>query len=234
MEILELFKIPNNAQTDNRIYVKNILDNLELSSRDNKILEKALGTVHLKGVIQEDTADMWEYEDEEYSYVEVDIFYIVLKDDKKISFVNEQLHKVFPNPTIFIYEYDGKYAVSTALKRINKVDNNKSVIEDIQLSKFFYLDKKHIELLSHYSYDFKNIKAYYENIDNIVAAEELIDLTGVVPLVINNEIKIKSTKIKQLLKEKKELETQYKEAASMQDRMQIHMKIKDIERKLSV
>lgn len=232
MEILELFKIPSEAHTDNRIYLKNIIENLDLSSKDNKVLEESIASVHLRGVLQEDTTDIWKYEDDTYSYVEVDVIYVVLKDDKKLNFVNEQLQKVFPNPLILIYELENKYALSTALKRINKVDSDKSVVEEIQLTKLFELDSKHIELISKYSYDFKNLKEFYENISNIVAAEELIDLTGVVPQIINNEIKVKSMKIKQLLKQKKELEVEYKEADSMQEKMMIHMKLKEIEKKL--
>ena len=140
MKIIDLFKIPSEAQTDNRIYLKDIIENLELSSKDNKILEKSIATVHLRGVLQEETTDIWEYEDDTYSYVEVDVLYVVLKDDKKLAFVNEQLQKVFPNPLILIYEYGDKYALSTALKRINKVDSDKSVIEEFQLTNLFELD----------------------------------------------------------------------------------------------
>ena len=39
MKILDLFKIPSETQTDNRIYLKNIIENLDLSSKDNKVLD---------------------------------------------------------------------------------------------------------------------------------------------------------------------------------------------------
>ena len=51
---------------------------------------------------------------------------------------------------------------------------------------------------------------------------------------IDETSKAKSTIIKEMVKEKKELEEAYKEADSMQERMTIHMKIKEIARKLEV
>ena len=232
MNILELFNIPNKAQADRRIFVKDILARLELNSRDKQAFEKTVGTIHVKGILNESTSNIWSYVDETYFYKEIILFYVVLKDITKIAFVNEQLQKVFPNPIVIIYEFGNKYAISTALKRLNKLEKGKTVIEEIQLSDFFELDDKHIQLLNKHSYNFDNLKTYYESVNNLVATEELVDLTGVVPEVIDETAKAKSTQIKQLLKQKKELEEAYKEADSMQERMTIHMKIKEIETQL--
>ena len=232
MSIFELFNIPTKAQADRRIFVKDILSRLELNSRDKQSIEKTISTIHVKGVLNESTSNIWSYVDDTYYYKEIIVFNVVLKDSAKIAFVNEQLHKVFPNPIVIFYEFGNKYAISTALKRLNKLEKGKTVIEEIQLSDFFELDDKHVQLLNKHSYDFNNLKSYYEGLNNLVATEELVDLTGVVPEIIDETAKAKSTKIKQLLKQKKELEEAYKEADSMQERMTIHMKIKNIEKEL--
>ena len=234
LKILELFNIPNKAQADRRIFVKDILARLELSSRDKQSFEKTVGTVHVKGILNESTSNIWSYVDDTYYYKEIIIFYVVLKDITKIAFVNEQLQKVFPNPIVIFYEFGNKYAISTALKRLNKLEKGKTVIEEIQLSDFFELDDKHIRLLNKHSYNFNNLRNYYEGFNNLVATEELVDLTGVVPELIDETAKAKSIKIKQLLRQKKELEEAYKEADSMQERVSIHMKIKEIDKKLEV
>lgn len=234
MSIIELFKIPTKAQTDRRIYLKDILSRLELNSRDKQSFEKTVGTIHVKGILNESTSNIWSYVDDAYYYKEIILFYVVLKDITKVAFVNEQLHRVFPNPIVIIYEFKNKYAISTALKRLNKLEKGKTVIEEIQLSDFFELDDKHIQLLNKHSYDHNNLKSYYEGVNNIVATEKLVDLTGVVPEVIDETAKAKSTKIKQLIKQKKELEEAYKEADSMQEKMRIHMMIKEIENELEV
>lgn len=232
MNILELFNIPNKAQVDRKIFVKDILTRLELSTRDKQTFEKTIGAIFVKGILNESTLNIWSYADDTYYYKEIILFYVVLKDITKIAFVNEQLQKVFPNPIVIFYEFNNKYAISTALKRLNKLEKGKTVIEEIQLSNFFELDDAHIQLLNKHSYNFNNLKEYYENVNNLVATEELVDLTGVVPKVIDETVKVKSIKIKQLLKQKKDLEDAYKEADSMQERMSIYMKIKEIEKKL--
>lgn len=234
MNILELFNIPNKAQINRKIFIKDILNRLELSSRDKRIFEKNISNIYVKGILNESTTNIWSYVDDTYYYKEIIIFYITLKDITKVSFINEQLQKVFPNPIIIFYEFNNKYAISTALKRLNKLEKGKTVIEEIQLSNFFELDDKHIQLLNKHSYDFNNLKKYYENFNNLVATEEIVNLTGIVPTIIDETIKTKSIKLKKLLKQKKELLETYKEADSMQERMTIHMKIKEIEKQLEV
>ena len=64
MEILKLFDIPEKAQIDRRIYVKDIVNNLELNSKDKQTLEKGIETVHLNGVFNESTLNIWSYVDE--------------------------------------------------------------------------------------------------------------------------------------------------------------------------
>lgn len=234
MNILELFNIPNKAQINRKIFIKDILNRLELSSRDKRIFEKNISNIYVKGILNESTTNIWSYVDDTYYYKEIIIFYITLKDITKVSFINEQLQKVFPNPIFIFYEFNNKYAISIALKRLNKLEKGKTVIEEIQLSNFFELDDKHIQLLNKHSYDFNNLKNYYENFNNLVATEEIVNLTGIVPTTIDETIKTKSIKLKKLLKQKKELLETYKEADSMQERMTIHMKIKEIEKLLEV
>lgn len=234
MNILELFNIPNKAQINRKIFIKDILNRLEISSRDKRIFEKTISNIYVKGILNESTINIWSYVDDTYYYKEIIIFYITLKDITKVSFINEQLQKVFPNPIIIFYEFNNKYAISTALKRLNKLEKGKTVIEEIQLSNFFELDDKHIQLLNKHSYDFNNLKKYYENFNNLIATEEIVNLTGIVPTTINETIKTKSIKLKKLLKQKKELLETYKEADSMQEKMAIHMKIKEIEKQLEV
>lgn len=234
MNIIDLFEIPNKAQTDRRIFVKDILLRLELSSKEKKIIENTINTIHVIGILNESTSSVWAYVDDTYYYKEIIILNIKLKDYKNITFVNEQLHKVFPNPIIVFYEFENKYAISTALKRLNKLEKGKTVIKEVQLTNFFKLDDKHILLLNKHSYEFNNLKSYYESVNNLVATEEIVKMTGVVPKIIDDTVKEKSTKIKQLLKQKKELEEAYKEADSMQEKMSIHMLIKEIEHKLEV
>ena len=232
MEVLEYFKLPEQAKLNQRIYVKDIVAVLEATGSEKALFEKSINTIHLVGILNEQTSGIWKYEDESYLYQEIQIFIINLKDNSKIKRLNEEIQKVFPNPIVVIYKYQDKYLLSTALKRRNKLDNTKSVVDSIQTTDWFKLDSMHDELLSKIDYKKRNLKDFYESIDYILSAEYVSLITNKVPEVIDFTIKAKSIMIQELLEKKNQLIQQEKEESSMQGKMQCHMDIKAIEDKL--
>ena len=232
MGILDYFKLPEKAKTSLRVYVKDLVSNIEATGQEKSLIEKSINTIHLVGLLNEQTTGIWKYEDESYLYQELHIFMINLKDDSKIKQLNEEIQKAFPNPIVVIYKYQDKYLLSTALKRRNKLDSDKSVIDSIQTTDWFKLDSMHDELLSKINYQKKNLKELYESIDYILSAEYVSLITNKVPETIDFTIKAKSLMIQELLEEKNRLIQQEKEESSMQGKMQCHMSVKDIDTKL--
>lgn len=94
------------------------------------------------------------------------------------------------------------------------------------------MDSNHIELISKVETSSKNLMSYYKQLDNLIASEEIISLTGKVPTEINDDTKLLAQEIKRLLKQRKELEAELKEADSMREKMLLTMKIKEINHKL--
>jgi len=232
MEILDYFKLPNRAKLDQRIYVKDLIHFAEATGPTKTMIEKSIDTMHLVGIITEDTSKIWKYEDDSYLYEEIEIINVVLKDNSKVKQLNEEIQRVFPNPVVVIYKYQDKYLLSTALKRKNKLDDKKSVIDSIQTTDWFKLDSMHDELLSKINYEKNSLKEFYEQIDYILSAEYVALITNNVPEQIDFTIKSKSIMIQELLVKKKELIEQEKEESSMQGKMQCHMQIKQIEEML--
>ena len=235
--ILKYFKLPEKAipqMSNNRIPVKQIIEFGGFTGTDKKIIEKSIGMFTINALLNEQTSQIWAYNDDVYRYEEIQFYKVELKQDDYLNELNSLLHGLFPNPCVFIYKFGEKYALSTALKRINKIDVSKSVIEGVQLTNLFRLDDKHIELLMKHSNRFNNLKDYYEFLNNLVATEEVLNLTGIVPEKIDTNSKQLANKIKILMRQKRELELQYKEADSMQEKMSIHMKIKEIDSKLQM
>ena len=234
MEILDYFKLPEKAQITQRVYTKDIVAALDATGSDKVLIEKSISTIHLVGILNETTTGLWAYRDNTYLYEEVQLFLIALKDATRAKQLNENIQKVFPNPIIVIYKNGNEYMLSTAMKRLNKVEKGKSVIDSIQTSGWFKLDPLHNELLSKINYQKKNIKEFYESIDYLISAEYVAKVTGQVPESIDFMIKTKSLAIQQLLEEKNKWILQEQEESSMQGKMQCHMKIKEIEQKLEV
>ncbi len=232
MEILDYFKLPDKAKLDQRIYVKDLIHFAEATGPTKTMIEKSIDTMHLVGILTEDTSKIWKYEDDSYLYEEIEIINVDLKDNSKVKQLNEEIQRVFPNPVVVIYKYQDKYLLSTALKRKNKLDDKKSVIDSIQTTDWFKLDSMHDELLSKINYEKNNLKEFYEQIDYILSAEYVALITNKVPEQIDFTIKSKSIMIQELLAKKKELIEQEKEESSMQGKMQCHMQIKQIEETL--
>lgn len=232
MDILDYFRLPEKAKINQRIYVKDFIQFAEITGSIKSLIEKSINTIHLVGIINEDTSGIWKYEDESHSYNEIQLFVINLKDDSKIKLLNEEIQKSFPNPIVVVYKHFDKYLISTALKRNNKLEKNKSVIDSIETTSLFKLDDIHVDLLSKYNYQKKNLKELYELIDCIVCAEYVTLITNNVPEIIDYTVKEKSIKIQELLQEKNRLIQQEKEETSMQGKMQCHIDIKEIEEKL--
>lgn len=232
MELIDYFKLPEQAKLNQRIYVKDIVEALEATGSKRVLFEKSINTIYLVGLLNEQTCGIWKYEDESYLYEEIQIFVINLKDNSKIKPLNEEIQKVFPNPIIVIYKYQDKYLLSTALKRRNKLDSDKSVIDSIQITDWFKFDSLHDELLSKIDYKKRNLKDFYESIDYILSAEYIVLITKKVPEVTDFTIKEKSIMIRELLEKKEYLVRREKEETSMQGKMQCHIEIKSIEDKL--
>lgn len=234
--ILDFLKLPEKAipqlSNNNRIPVKQLIEIGGFTGSEKRIIEKSIAMFQIKAIINEHSSSIWAYKDEIHNYEEVQIFLVELKTTNDLTRLNELLHNLFPNPCLFVYQIGEKYTLSTALKRINKIDLSKSVIESIELSNLFALDEKHISLLNKFTDKVEDLKQYYYLLNNIVAAEEVLNLTGNVPSEINESIKLLAHKIKNLIKQKKELESQLREADSMQEKMTIHMNIKKLDNEL--
>lgn len=234
-KIIEYFKIPDKAipqMSNNKIPVTKIIEAGEFVGQDKRILEKSIASITIEALINEDTSQIWKYCDDNYRYEEVQFFYVILKQEKDINRLNELLQGLFPNPCVFVYQIGEKYAFSTALKRMNKNNLSKSVIESIELTNFFKMDSNHTELISKVETSSKNLMIYYKQLDNLIASEEIISLTGKVPNVINDDTKLLAQEIKKILKQRKELEAELKEADSMREKMSLTMKVKEINHKL--
>ena len=232
MEILDYFKLPEKAQITQRVYTKDVIAALDATGSDKALIEKSISTIHLVGILNETTTGLWAYRDNTYLYEEVQLFLIALKDATRVKQLNENIQKVFPNPIIVIYKNVNEYMLSTAMKRLNKVEKGKAVIDSIQTSGWFKLDSLHDELLSKINYQKKNIKEFYESIDYLISAEYVAKITGKVPESIDFMIKTKSLAIQQLLEEKNKWILQEQEETSMQGKMQCHIKIKEINQKI--
>ena len=233
MEVLDYFKLPEKAKAvEQRLFINQLVEQSGASGNDKKLFENSIKSFYLVAALSEETCGIWSFKNDEYYYEMILIFQVFLKDRSKVKSLNELLQKTFPNPTIILYKYGDENMISTAMKRLNKVEKGKSVIDSFQTSGWFKIDSQHDQLLKKISLSKKNLKEFYESIDYLISAEYIVQITGKVPEILDFSIKGKSLMIQQLLEEKTKLINQEKEESSMQGQMKCHMRIKEIDKQL--
>jgi len=232
--IVECFHIPKSGKTKQRIPLKELLDQLAPSSKDKRILNSELGSINLEGVLDNQSLRVPAFKDDDYHYEAIYVLDVELKSYQHFTVINEKLHQSFPNPIIIIYHFSGKYILSVAPKRVNKLDKEKSVIEGYYASDPFELDGNHMSYLNKLDVNEikgNHLKDLYDKLTDIIYSERLIALIGAYPKLIINTLQLKNI-IKQIENERTELNTlkeQYKQATMMSEKMDIHMQISNRE-----
>jgi len=235
--ILEYFHIPKLGKTKQRIPIKEIIEQLEPSVKDKRILNTEISSIYLEGVLDAETLRIPSYVSDEHLYEAIYILQVVLKTDQHFLLVNEKLQFIFPNPIVIVYLIEDKVRLSLAPKRINKLTKDKSVIESIYFTCAFYIDENHkefLELINLGKVKGANLKEFYENLMDIIYSENLIEFIGVFPRRIPKTLDLKQRikEIKDIKASLNELKSNYKLITMMSQKMDNHMKIVNMEDQL--
>lgn len=227
--IFDYIKFPKKSYLNDNIKITDFKD--KTSSVIYSLINKKVREVELISYINEQQSNMFLYKDENICYEAILVLHIKLLDNDNIKQLNECFHQIFPNPIIVIYQYNDLYYLSTALKRINKVEHNKSVIERIFISNKLSLNKNVITILENCNNELSNLFEYYNNFCNVICALNVYELNNTIP-IINDNLKDVIKHIEVITKEIRQLEEQYKIATSMRKKMDITMKVKELKNKI--
>ena len=174
----ELLNIPKQCRLKNRIALNLIYKELELTTKEQKDFSRSVDKIYLIAEINSSNCNYLALVNEELRYETIQFIYVHLLQNNSIENVDMLLHRLFPNPVILIYDYDSKYSYSSAMKRINKVDNSKAVISDIYNTSFNVQPNFYENITSIFSN--RNIKTIYElykNIDDSIYYQMLYQIT---------------------------------------------------------
>jgi hypothetical protein len=222
--------IPKAGAVNQRVALKDIVEQLSLSGSEKKHFESDTYSVHLIGVLDADTIHVMPYRDEVYLYETIYVIKAILKSTNHFSFVVETIHAAFPNPLIIIFEKDEKWVISLASKRINKNNHDKSVIESVISTDWFELDDQHIKMLETlklYGISAVNQKEFYERVLSKTFLEKLIKFIGYYPQKSPMGVDVVQI-IGQLEQETVQLhinEDLYRCSSMMSEKMDFHIKI---------
>ena len=221
--ILESLKIP--VLKPQRVPVKTLLERLQPTVDNKKLITDRVNKIELISLLNNQTVHIRPYKDDENSYQTIYVLQITLKGKDKLTELSSQLHSAFPEPTILIYQYGNDDWISVAPKRINKLDESKTVIEDIVVQEIKndahqYLDLSKLSTV--------NLREYYLSIVDRVYRIGVYSLTGLFPRN-NIDCKYFIKEYQRINASINSLKEQYKKASMKSEKMEIDDQIYDEE-----
>ena len=223
MSVLEALHIPTLAKQ--RVPVKTLVEQLQPTPENKRLIESHVTSIYLVSLLNEQTIHYRAYRDDDYSYQAIYVLQITLKKNDQLSDLTNQLHAAFPEPTILLMEYKDKEWISVAPKRISKIDQTKTVLEDNVVQEISTMDCLNLNQIKAI-----NLKDYYTKIVQIVYKIGVLNLIKVYPTA--------DLDYKSIIKEYQaiqaninNLKERYKRASMKSEKMDIDDRIYDEEMK---
>lgn len=224
MSVLEALHIP--TLTKQRVPVKTLVEQLQPTPENKRLIESHVASIYLVSLLNEQTIHYRAYRDD-YSYLAIYVLQITLKKNDQLTDLTSQLHAAFPEPTILLMEHMDKEWISVAPKRISKIDQTKTILEDnvvqdINVDSMNYLNLSQITAT--------NLKDYYTKIVQIVYKIGVLNLIKVYPTA-DFDYKSIIKEYQAIQANINNLKDQYKRASMKSEKMDIDDQIYDAEMK---
>lgn len=223
MSLLDSLNIP--TLPPQRVPLKTLIEQLQPSSDNKRLIMNAVGRIDLVSLLNDQTIHIRPYKDDEYSYQAIYVLQITLKKEERLTDLSIQLHSAFPEPTILLFDHGEKEWISVAPKRINKLYQEKTVIDDIVVQQ---LNNEVNQYVSFKNITAADLKDYYLQIVQLIYKVGVYNMIHVFP---KKEMDYKSVikEYQQILSNINNLKEQYKRATMKSEKMEIDDQIYDEE-----
>lgn len=239
-KLYEKMNIPRECEVGNTIFKKLFYENANMGSKDKEIFTNHIDKILWKYSFKEENLNIKAYKTEELDYEEIALIEIVLNEDTKYKRIAEIIQNTIPYPLILVFVKEDKVLLNTAYKRVNKVDISKNTTEDYIYSPWINLEnlnnneEKFLQSLNIREFSFINIYKFYSSFVERLKIFNASNITGDFESLRNKdieEVNALNTKIENLNTEIEKLRTELKKEEHFNKRLDINIKIKNIESK---
>lgn len=171
--IFEILEIDNRVKyVGQKIPKKIFYQQGNLSRDDEKIFVDFIDKIEMSYVLDSSNINIDVFINEEYNYSAIGYMKISLKKKEKIDKISKIIQSNIPNPLVIVFEYDNKVCISSSLKKVNKSDSSKVVVEDINITPWIDLhniddnSEKFLNSIKLSSLDYSNFYNFYKMIDD--------------------------------------------------------------------
>lgn len=215
MSVLDSLNIP--TIPPQRVPIKTLVEQLQPSPDNKRLIMDTVGRIDLVSLLNDQTIHIRPYKDDEYSYQAIYVLQITLKKEERLTDLSIQLHSAFPEPTIILFNHGEREWISVAPKRINKLDQTRTVIDDIVVQQLNGEINQYINLNDITA---KELKDYYLQIVQLIYKIAVYNVIHVFP---KRDMDYKSIikEYQQIVSNINNLKDRYKKATMKSERMDI-------------
>lgn len=238
MELKDILDLPKKSVVNKKM-PKNQFQKM-IEKKDFDILTSDVEAIYIYSVLNKATTNIMPLQNDDYNISEIMVLNIELRNRNNVKHIKRIFHDAIPNPVILVLSYEDNIDLSVAMKRLNKHDDMKVIMDDIYSSDFINLeelkdyDNKFLELIKITNQPQINLYELYKGIQNHILATKLF---GCVGNYIADSDSIENIlelieKYEAIDKEIQGYEKNRKAESNFGRQMEYHVKIKKTEKKL--
>lgn len=228
MDIYNKLNIPDECRINRTVFKKMFYDNAAISKGDKDLFIDSIDKITWIYCLNQDNMNIPAYVTEEREYLEIEIIEVTLSENKGIKRIAEIIMRAIPYPMLLIFSFEGKYQLWAAHQRFSLADNSKVTLEEPVFTEW----QEENSIL----WDRLNIsKLRYTNFYDMYS--DLIDAIAVFNVIKLTDKEINGEDARKLLRSNAEIDSQIavlraklKKATEFNRKMEINMKIKQLEK----
>lgn len=221
---------------------KMFYENADLSKNEKKIFIDYISRVEIAYIINNKNLNVDAFVNEEYRYEAIIYLNVNLKIDDKLDKISKIINNAIPNPLVLIFKSDEKYKISTAIKRLSKNENNKTVMEEVRTSSWIDInnlndnEKNFLNSISIYKLPYNNLFDFYKVMnDKIYVFEKTVEIGEYKDISDKKkleEIKEVSEKIESLEVKLKKTVSKLKKESQFAKKMELNVKATQLKKEI--
>lgn len=214
----------------------------DLSKEDKSIFIKFISRIEISYIINSYSINIAPFINDEYFYRSIIYLKVNLKEENKVEKISKIINNAIPNPLVIIYEFEDKYKISTAIKRLSKSEKDKTVIEESRSTPWLDIndlkdnEKIFIDSISLNKLPYTNLFDFYKVMnDKIYIFEKSLeygeykDINNKEELRLNKEI---SEKIEKLEADLKKTISKLKRENQFAKKMELNVKATQLQKEI--
>ena len=238
MELKDILDLPKKSIVNKKM-PKNQFQKM-IEKKEFDILTSDVEAIYIYSVLNKATTNIMPLQNDDYNISEIMVLNIELRNKNNIKNIRKIFHNVIPNPVILVLSYEDSIDLSLAMKRLNKHDDMKVIVDEIYSSDFINLNEpkdyesKFFELIKVTNQPQINLYELYKSIHNHILATKLFGYVGdyvADSSNIGNVLEL-IEKYEVIDKEIQGYEKNRKAESNFGRQMEWHVKIKKTEKKL--